>query len=339
MTPTTIKPNNIFQRAEIGKVRTAQEDSHDMAFTPNGDVFVVCDGMGGYVGGAEASSTAVKSIIEFLNKEKYDNIPQALKEALQFANIQILGKVNENPALKGMGTTACILLLQKGKAYIAHVGDSRIYLYLSKEKKLRRITKDHSYVQTLVDLPDGHPDKISDDEAEKHPSKNRILKALGIKPKLEPTVSEKPILSKNGNVFLICSDGLSGMLPDSTIEGVLTNKSSLKEKGDLLVELALEAGGLDNITLQMIQVADSQYKKNDYKHCDFTPKSKGKSKNKSSAYKSKKLKKFIKWTIAVIILLVLGIGLYLCIKEDQKATKRAEEELDHKFPKYSMEEK
>lgn len=256
---TIIDNNNIFQKDVIGNVRTAQEDSHDIAaLTPNGDVFVVCDGMGGHVGGKQASSIAVRSIIEYLGKERYPQPEQALDEALQFANMQILGYANEHPELKGMGTTACIVLLQDSEAYIAHVGDSRIYLYLGKEKQLHRITKDHSFVQTLVDAG-----QITDEEAEHHPNKNRILKALGIKPDLVPSFGR--VLPKNGDVFLICSDGLSGMVPDPVIRDVLMQNTSIEHKGETLINLALEAGGLDNITLELINVANSPHPKSRFR--------------------------------------------------------------------------
>ena len=306
MHATSINPTTIFQRAEIGNVRTAQEDNCVNGITPNGHLFVVCDGMGGHVGGAEASKIGVETIFEFLNRETYENILHAIDDALQFANAQILGKVYEYPALKGMGTTVCVLLLQENKAYIAHVGDSRIYLYLGREKELHRITKDHSFVQTLVDLPEGHPEKISDEEAEDHPDKNRILKALGIKSVLTPTICEKPLLPKDGDIFLLCSDGLSGMLPDSTIKRVLSvHTTTLDEKGDMLVNLALEAGGVDNITLQLVQISGSPHKKSAYKHCDCNPKRMGKSKSFVPRSKNTKL---VKWIVCVCTLLFLAGG-------------------------------
>lgn len=344
MTPTPINQPNIFQKEEIGKVRTAQEDSHINDATPNGHLFVVCDGMGGHVGGAEASSTAVKSIFEFLKKETYNNLHDALNNALQFANTQILGKVSENSALKGMGTTACILLLQDDKAYIAHVGDSRIYLYLGKEKKLHRITKDHSFVQTLVDVGE-----ISDEEAEKHPDKNRILKALGVKLELMPTICDKAILPKNGDIFLLCSDGLNGMLPDSKIETVLKSKATLQEKGDRLITLALEAGGHDNITLQLIEISGSPHKISDYKHCDFNPKTQGKPKSFG-----KKIKKRLKLWIAlsiVVLLCMIGAGTtYYFIekksieknnkewRDAEKECNKLQKEVQEKEEKYEIEQ-
>ncbi len=259
---TIIDSSNIFQKDVIGNVRTAQEDSHDIAvLTPNGDVFVVCDGMGGHVGGKQASTIAVKSIIEYLKKERYPEPRQALNEALQFANMQILGYANEHPELRGMGTTACILLLQDSEAYIAHVGDSRIYLYLGKEKQLKRITKDHSFVQALVDAG-----QITEEEAEHHPNKNRILKALGIKPDLAPSFGN--VKPKNGDVFLICSDGLSGMISDATMRDVLMQNMSIEDKGETLVNLALEAGGHDNITVELIQITNSPHGKSDFINCN-----------------------------------------------------------------------
>lgn len=305
----TTNIDNIYKRGEIGNVRKAQEDSHDIFLkTPNGDAFVVCDGMGGHVGGAVASSTAVRSIKEYLEKEKYPNPIQALDGALQFANQQIFGYANEHPELKGMGTTACIVLFQGDEVWIAHVGDSRIYLYLGKEKQLHRITKDHSYVQTLVDSGE-----ITDDQAEHHPNKNRILKALGVSLKLEPTFNygNKPILPKNDDIFLICSDGLSGMIPDKTIERVLSQKdSSLEQKGDLLIDLAMQGetvqpGGQDNCTVELIKVDNSPWKTSEFK--SYNPvKAKGGVKLPGGKTLSPKL-------IAAVLalLLVLGVGGWL----------------------------
>ena len=263
MSLTTINTNNVFKKGVIGNVRKAQEDSHDMAImTPNGDVFVVCDGMGGHVGGAKASSIAVSSIIEYLKKEKYNDIPQALNEAIQYANMQIIGFASANPEFKGMGTTACIVVLQEKEAYIAHVGDSRIYLYLGKEQQLHRVTKDHSYVQNLVDKGE-----ISDDEAEHHPNKNRILKALGIRPDMSPTVDV--VHPKNGDIFLICTDGLNGMISDNTILQVMKQDVSLEKKGELLINLAMQGepgypGGQDNCTLELINIDNSPWQNSEF---------------------------------------------------------------------------
>lgn len=314
---TIIDKNNIFQKDVIGNVRTAQEDSHDIAaLTPNGDVFVVCDGMGGHVGGKQASSIAVKSIIDYLKKERYSQPVQALNDALQFANMQILGYANEHPELKGMGTTACIVLLQDTEAYIAHVGDSRIYLYLGKERQLHRITKDHSFVQTLVDAG-----QITDEEAEHHPNKNRILKALGIKPDLTPSFDR--VCPKNGDVFLICSDGLSGMVPDSKMSDVLKQNTGIENKGETLIGLALEAGGLDNITLEMIQISNSTHSKSVFR--SYNPVS---NRGKSNGI-SKNIKQVIIGLSILVICAAIGCGGYRIFRsvEHKKEIKYLNEQI------------
>lgn len=321
--------DNIYKKGVIGNVRKAQEDSHDIFLkTPNGDVFVVCDGMGGHVGGAVASSTAVKSIKEYLEKEKYPTPIEALNGALQFANMQILGYTNDHPELKGMGTTACIVLLQDDEAWIAHVGDSRIYLYLGKEKKLHRITKDHSFVQTLVDAG-----QITDEEAEHHPNKNRILKALGIQPVVEPTFNYQSlaIRPKNGDVFMICSDGLSGMIPDSTIERVLSEKElTLAQKGDMLIDLAMEGetvqpGGQDNCTLELLQIDNSPWKESEFK--SYNPNSSGgEPKRIEGGDDSSKKSSFSPKLLAAIIvgILVLGVGAWLLLSNGQAKKQEVE---------------
>lgn len=306
MSLTIVNSDNVFQKDVIGNVRTAQEDSHDIAvLTPNGDVFVVCDGMGGHVGGKQASSIAVKSIIEHLKKEKYDQPMQALNDALQFANMQILGYAKDHPELRGMGTTACIVLLQDTEAYIAHVGDSRIYLYMGKEQQLHRVTKDHSYVQTLVDAG-----QITDEEAEHHPNKNRILKALGIKPELVPTCNV--LRPKNGDCFLICSDGLNGMITDSTIEGVLKQNIPLADKGERLIQLALEAGGQDNITVELIQISSSPHTQSQFISFNPIPTKRPPvlptpldGNSKKPIPKASRIKKVALWLSAIVVFIVV----------------------------------
>lgn len=328
MSLTIVNSDNVFQKDVIGNVRTAQEDSHDIAIlTPNGDVFVVCDGMGGHVGGKQASSIAVKSIIEHLKKEKYDQPMQALNDALQFANMQILGYAKEHPELRGMGTTACIVLLQDTEAYIAHVGDSRIYLYMGKEQQLHRVTKDHSYVQTLVDAG-----QITDEEAEHHPNKNRILKALGIKPELVPTCNV--LRPKNGDCFLICSDGLNGMITDSTIEVVLKQNIPLADKGERLIQLALEAGGQDNITVELIQISSSPHTQSQFISFNPIPTKRPPvlptpldGNSKKPIPNASRIKKVALWLSAIVVFIVVCILLtsiisYRSIKNQEEALKK-----------------
>jgi protein phosphatase len=245
---------DVFSVTDVGLVRKANEDNCYAAETPNGFLFAVCDGMGGHVGGARASAIAVNSIVKFLTKEHYAAVGQALEDALNYANRQILRVASEEPELKGMGTTACILLLRDDRAYFAHIGDSRIYLYCSKQQKLHRLTKDHSVVQGLVDHG-----VISEAEAEHHPNKNRILKTLGIKRNIQPDICTMPVLPAKDDVFLICSDGLSGMVDDELLQHILEQKVSLQEKGDNMLTFAKQAGGTDNITLQLVHISHSPH--------------------------------------------------------------------------------
>jgi protein phosphatase len=266
----------IISATDVGLVRSRNEDSCGTAETPNGTVCVVCDGMGGHAGGQEASRTAVDCIIQHLSRERYADIHLAMRDALDFANMQILGAAAEHPELQGMGTTACVVVFQEDKAWIAHIGDSRIYLFVAKEKRLHRLTKDHSYVQGLVDQG-----IIFADEAENHPDKNRILKALGIKEDISPDIPENPVLPAKGDIFLVCSDGLSGMVADKEIEAILANTgkgiagqarndaSFLKAKEIALMSAAKAAGGTDNITFQLARISESPHRKSVFE--DLSP--------------------------------------------------------------------
>lgn len=249
-----------------GQVRKANEDSLGFATVPNGELFVVCDGMGGHVGGATASKIAVEQIIEYFKAQQFPNVYQALNDALCRANRVILDTAAANPSLKGMGTTACIVLVSGNDAYIAHVGDSRVYLYEEQKKRLFRITKDHSLVQALVDQG-----QLDDRRAEHHPQKNVIMKALGTKDVVVPEVYGSPVQPAKGDVFLICSDGLSGMIDDNGIEAILSSSQTTEQKTiDLVTNANLPGKGLDNITAQLIKVLESPYPVSN--HPDHNPK-------------------------------------------------------------------
>ena len=255
-----------------GRVRMANEDSCELELnTVNGELFVVCDGMGGHVGGAVASRIAVEHVVKHMVSHKHDDIAGALRAALQDANLAIINRTVDDPSLKGMGTTACILLLQKDKAWIAHMGDSRIYLFRSDSQTLHRITKDHSYVQKRIDMGE-----LDDRDAETDRHKNIILKALGVRPALafdQGDVIEHPIRPVRGDVFLICSDGLCGMIDDDQIESILRSEGNLRDKVEtLLNEANAEGKGTDNITVQLIEVLNSNIKENARYYVDYNPK-------------------------------------------------------------------
>lgn len=257
--------NQVIQ-TDVGLVRKANEDSAGFAPSSelhnNGDLFVVCDGMGGHIGGAIASSTAVKCLLDFFRNKFYENPYVALNDAIIFTNEQIYARSCAESDLKGMGTTCCVLLIRNSEAFIAHVGDSRIYFHSS--GKIHRVTRDHSFVQNLVDQG-----LISDSEAESHPRKNEILRALGIKADVQPEISSQPIHPKKGDKFLLCSDGLSGLVQDNTIEKILSSVSGLESKADELIALANGGGGFDNITVAIIEMLQSPFKKSVF--VDYNP--------------------------------------------------------------------
>jgi len=251
---------DIVSVTDTGSVRENNEDFYGVSDTSNGIVCVVCDGMGGHNGGEVASKIAVESIIAFFEKKKHDDIKQALINAFEFANKKIINEANNNPILFGMGTTACTLLIQGNCAWIAHVGDSRIYLFSARKKHLHRLTNDHSLVQSLM-----NQGIITEKEAINHPSKSKILKALGIKESIETEVAEKPILPAKDDIFLLCTDGLCSVVMDKEIEKILAKKISLQKKSDLLMQEVKTIGGHDNTTIQLIKVSDSEHKMSFFK--------------------------------------------------------------------------
>lgn len=239
---------------DVGKEREKNEDNLGYGKTPNGDVFVVCDGMGGHVGGQVASTIAVESIMEYFYTEKKPNVISAIREAIEFANGKIIEKWMAQTDLKGMGTTVVVLVIQNENIYIGHVGDSRAYLQT--KNKLYRVTKDHSYVQGLVDNG-----IITEAEAEVHPRKSELTKALGIKQDVISEITKTPLQLVNGDMMLMCSDGLSGMVNDLNIQMILSKNEPISKIGYELLEMALNAGGTDNITLHLFRVTRSNFKK------------------------------------------------------------------------------
>jgi serine/threonine protein phosphatase PrpC len=307
----------------VGKVRAANEDNMGESVTPNGHLFVVCDGMGGHVGGATASSIAVTSIIEFFQREVYDNAIQAIDHALSFANEQIYASALNNPELKGMGTTAVVLLIKNEACFVGHVGDSRIYLY--SDAKLNRLTKDHSFVQTLVDSG-----IISDDEAESHPNKNQILQALGITSSVKGTISPAAILPKVGDTFLLCSDGLNGMVKDGDMQHILS-VNNIEIAAENLITAALNAGGTDNITAALVKIEESAHVKSTFSHFNPIPKPDFVSTQQIGGKKATETTKDNKkWLLigGAMLAVIISFGLYLKFSGDEKLEPKVGLEID-----------
>lgn len=288
--------------SDTGKVRSVNEDSMATFDSPNGRVVVVCDGMGGQNAGDVASQLAVAVIQDILTDNKFASPEEAISKSIIAANQAILVRAAQDVSLTGMGSTCVMLLISGGKVYYGSVGDSRIY-YIA-NGMIRQITKDQSYVQTLVDAGE-----LTQEAAEHHKDKNQITNALGIEGMTPPVICQMPISPEPGGVFLLCSDGLSGMINSNAINQVVTNTSlSLQDKAKELVRLANEAGGIDNITVQLVEfpgaISDSALHSSSYEN--------------KVARKSTKNRAVLYWSITIVcmILAIGGVTYWLISKED-----------------------
>ena len=237
----------IAKATDVGVARQINEDSMTVFDSPNGRVMVVCDGMGGQAAGDVASQMAINIIENILTDNTFATPEEAIRSSVMAANQGVLNHAARNPETQGMGSTCVMLIVKDGRVHCGWVGDSRIY-YISNHT-IRQISHDQSYVQQLVDSG-----QISAAEAENHPQKNEITNCIGLQGMLPPVTMPVPIVPEPGSVFLLCSDGLTGMVDDARIERTISNESlSLQERAEHLINLANQAGGLDNITIELIQ--------------------------------------------------------------------------------------
>ena len=239
-----------FATSDVGREREINEDYFYISF-PDDQVqlFILADGMGGYQGGEIASKLAVSAAKSYImsnyentNKEEKEGLADLVKNALQYANMIVYEKAEAMPELSNMGTTMDICIIYQSKAFIAHVGDSRVYRL--RKEFFKKITKDHSYVQKLVD-----EGKITKEESEVHPKKNMLMKAVGCNAYVEPDVLIKGFLK--GDVILMCSDGLTNMVSEEEICKIIMENPTDATK--LLVQKANDNGGRDNITAIIIR--------------------------------------------------------------------------------------
>ena len=243
--------------SDLGRVRKLNEDS----FLVSDDLklYLVADGMGGHAAGDVASSKSIELIKTFIERTAKDNditwpfemnpelAPEANKliAAVQIANKEIYRMSSTNPELKGMGTTIAGLFIAESKGYIVHVGDSRVYLM--RNERLKQITEDHSWVNEQL-----KENVITEDEAKQHRWKNVITRALGSEIEVNVDLQEENIVS--GDIFLICSDGLSGMVERETMENIIKKHiDNLPEAAEEMIDYANKAGGVDNITVILIK--------------------------------------------------------------------------------------
>jgi len=233
-----------------GMVRINNEDS--ISTLPELGIAILADGMGGHQAGEVASSMAVEMIKQFYSDADMPNGKDAkedsLLEAIDLANTAVFELSQERPECAGMGTTIVVSQFVDGRIITAHVGDSR--LYRLRDSEFEQVTKDHSVVQELVSRG-----FMSPEEASSSMNKNLVTRALGIEATVEPDLVQDAYQA--GDVYLLCSDGLSDVVDDTTIEQTLTEHlHSLDEAAQKLVDVANEAGGPDNISVVLVRVTD-----------------------------------------------------------------------------------
>lgn len=234
-----------FAKTDVGKAREMNQDYYYIAGEESKlQLYILADGMGGYNGGEIASKLAIESAKKYIEnnfeqvQHEKEAILKLIKDSMEYSNMVVYEKSKLQEELQGMGTTLDICLIYNNKVYIGHVGDSRIYRI--RGEVIRKLTKDHSYVQQLVE--DG---KITREEANHHPKKNMLTKALGCTSYVEPDIRARNI--EKQDILLMCSDGLTNMVEEEMIyKQVKENPQTAPEK---LVNLANEAGGYDNITV------------------------------------------------------------------------------------------
>jgi protein phosphatase len=242
---------------DVGRKRDHNEDF--FFINESNNLFIVCDGMGGHAAGEVASKIATETVNSFIESTSKDeditwpfefdeNISlnsNKLKTAIRLANQRVLFEIREKSEYRGMGTTIVCSIVDEEYAYVAHVGDSRVYLF--RNESLTRLTRDHSWIDEQL-----HQGVITPEEARKHPLRNVITRALGSREDVAVDIKEEKLL--DGDVLLLCSDGLTGMLEDHEIEETIrASHDDLDAVTQKLIAMANDKGGEDNITVVLLQ--------------------------------------------------------------------------------------
>ena len=232
---------------DLGLVRKNNEDSlfaRDCAVGRLNNLFIVADGMGGHVGGEYASAFVVSKIPDLLEKRKpqEESLEDTLRIVTDRTNKALYQLSRNDKRLQGMGSTLVMTSIEDGEAHVINVGDSRLYRF---DGTLTQITNDHSLVDEMV-----AKGKLTKDDPFYAANKNVITRAMGVSAYVEPDYFRVPL--KEGDRLLLCSDGLSGMVDDETIAGVLAGEADTAAAAEKLMELAKENGGRDNISVILI---------------------------------------------------------------------------------------
>jgi protein phosphatase len=237
--------------SNIGRTRASNQDSGYSGV----NLFFVADGMGGHAGGDIASALVTHQVAQVdAIYDSPESAGEAIKQAMLKANRKLCETVEQHGELAGMGTTFSGLAMVGSKVAVAHIGDSRIYL--ARVGQVKQITKDHTFVQRLVDTG-----RITPEEALTHPRRSVLMRVLG-DVEDAPEIDTMTMATKPGDRWLICSDGLSGVVPEDVMHRILIENGSPEEACELLVYEALEHGAPDNVTVILVDV----------KHAGFAPK-------------------------------------------------------------------
>ena len=250
-----------YGETNVGRERKNNEDAYRIA--ADAGVYLVCDGMGGHASGEIASQIAADVIVRFLAMDRFrpdfrwptesafqqSEEGRALDAAVRAANREVFGQAQANPLHKGMGTTIVGVYAGRQRLGLVHVGDSRIYRF--RDGELEQLTDDHSLLNYYMNTR-----PMSAQQIKTFAGKNVIVRAVGLRDNVEPDVQLQEY--RNGDVYLLCSDGLNDMVDDEQVRGVLAEASTdLAAAGALLIAKALEAGGKDNVTVLLLQVQET----------------------------------------------------------------------------------
>jgi PPM family protein phosphatase len=232
-------------------IRSGNEDNFTVDAGPTRGIFIVADGMGGHAAGEVASEMAVQIVQRELAPIRDldgDDVGQIVGNALRKANRAIHDRTLTEVDKQGMGTTVSALLLSGARYMIGQIGDSRVYLL--RDGSFMQVTKDHSYVQEQVDAG-----FLTPEQARYHPYSNVITRCVGASPDVEPDIYRGDV--RNGDLFLVASDGLTGMVDDRRLAQLLSSRAEPERKVQALISEANGRGGLDNITAIIVQVLDT----------------------------------------------------------------------------------
>lgn len=236
-----------FSMTDVGRRREMNQDYMFTSETAVGklpNLFIVADGMGGHKAGEYASKFTVDTMVDIIKNTKAKEPVAAIGQALKEANRLLLKEARTDESKAGMGTTVVAATLLDKTLYAANVGDSR--LYVLNQDTITQITRDHSLVEEMIRL--GEMDKA---DAKDHPDKNIITRAVGVAPELEIDFFEIEI--NNGDIILLCTDGLTNMIEDEDIRRIVLSQRDIVERTEKLIEAANRNGGRDNITVVVLE--------------------------------------------------------------------------------------